>query len=166
MSVSTLTKADWTQWQNLFRQYIAFYQTSIPEPQYENTFNRIIDPKGDLHAFAIREEDGTLSGIAHYLFHTSSWTDKPACYLNGTLTRIYLNESLLRHTDLFVNPDIRGKGYGRKLIVACGKAAEEKGCSKYYWLTQHENTVARKLYDTFGESGFAEYRIKLPSDKW
>ena len=72
----------------------------------------------------------------------------------------------LTRSDLFVNPDIRGKGYGRKLIVACGKAAEEKGCSKYYWLTQHENAVARKLYDTFGQSGFAEYRIKLPTDKW
>lgn len=83
MSVSTLTKADWSQWQNLFRQYIAFYKASIPEAQYENTFNRIIDPNGDLNAFAIREEDGTLNGIAHYLFHTSSWSDKPVCYLNG-----------------------------------------------------------------------------------
>ncbi|KAJ4360064.1 D-amino-acid N-acetyltransferase [Didymosphaeria variabile] len=150
MSVSTISKADWTQWQNLFRQYIAFYQTSIPETQYQNTFDRIIDPSGDLHALAIREEDGSLNGIAHYLFHTSSWSDKPVCYLN----------------DLFVNPDIRGKGYGRKLIVACGKAAEERGCSKYYWLTRHENAVARKLYDTFGDSGYAEYRVKLPSDKW
>lgn len=68
--------------------------------------------------------------------------------------------------DLFVNPDIRGKGYGRKLIVACGQAAEEKGCYKYYWLTQHENETARRLYDTFGKSGFAEYRIKLPAEKW
>ncbi|KAJ4288442.1 D-amino-acid N-acetyltransferase [Kalmusia sp. IMI 367209] len=150
MSISTITKADWNQWQNLFRQYIAFYKTSIPEAQYKNTFDRITDPNGDLHALAVREEDGTLNGIAHYLFHTSSWSDKPVCYLN----------------DLFVNPDIRGKGYGRKLIVACGKAAEERGCSKYYWLTQHENAVARKLYDTFGESRFAEYRIKLPNDKW
>ncbi|KAF9734445.1 hypothetical protein PMIN06_004640 [Paraphaeosphaeria minitans] len=150
MSVSTLTKADWTQWHHLFRQYIAFYKTSIPEAQYEKTFNRIIGPQGDLHAFALREESGTLNGIAHYLFHTSSWSDKPVCYLN----------------DLFVNPDIRGKGYGRKLIVACGQVAQERGCSKYYWSTQNENIAARKLYDTFGQSEFLEYRIKLPTDKW
>lgn len=83
MSVSALTKDDWEQWQNLFRQYIDFYKSSLPDEQYKNTFERIIDPNGDLHGFAIREEDGTLNGIAHYLFHTSTWTDKPACYLNG-----------------------------------------------------------------------------------
>lgn len=84
MSVSRLEAGDFAQWQGLFRQYIAFYKSSLPDSQYQNTFDRIIDPAGDLHAFAIREEDGTLNGFAHYLFHTSSWNDKPVCYLNGT----------------------------------------------------------------------------------
>lgn len=84
MSISTLSRADWTQWQGLFRQYIAFYNASIPEQQYKNTFDRILDTESDLHAFVIREEDGTLNGIAHFLYHTSSWSDKPVCYLNGT----------------------------------------------------------------------------------
>lgn len=88
MSISVVTRSDWSQWQNLFRQYIAFYNTSIPEQQYQNTFDRIIDTDGDLHAFVIREEDGTLSGLAHFLYHTSSWSDKPVCYLNGTLDTI------------------------------------------------------------------------------
>ena len=84
MSISTLTRADWSQWQGLFRQYIAFYKASLPEEQYKNTFDRILDTEGDLHAFVIREEDGTLNGFAHFLYHTSSWSDKPVCYLNGT----------------------------------------------------------------------------------
>lgn len=65
-----------------------------------------------------------------------------------------------------MNPHIRGKGYGRKLIVACGKAAEDKGCGKLYWLTQHENVTAKRLYDTIGKSEFTEYRVKFPTDKW
>lgn len=83
MSVSRIVASDFDQWLGLFRQYIAFYKSTIPEEQYQNTFNRIIAPDGDLSGFVIREEDGTLNGLAHYLFHTSSWSDKPVCYLNG-----------------------------------------------------------------------------------
>ncbi len=83
MSVGPLKKSDYAEWSEVWRQYLEFYSTILPESQYKNTFSRIIASDGDLHAFVIRDESGKIFGLSHYLFHQSSWTDKPVCYLNG-----------------------------------------------------------------------------------
>ena len=66
--------------------------------------------------------------------------------------------------DLFVNSDVRGKGYGRKLINATAEAAQNRpgGCLRVYWVTQHGNATARKLYDTLASTEFVMYRMPLP----
>ena len=82
-----------------------------------------------------------LSDLLH--FHRSAWTVGDYCYLQ----------------DLFVNPDIRGGGVGRALIEAVYEAAEARGASQTYWLTQDFNTTARKLYDKVGQlTPFIKYR--------
>jgi hypothetical protein len=83
MSISTLTADDFDGWAPIWRQYLAFYKTELPESQYRNTFQRIIDPSGDLEAFVLRDDNGHIFGLCHYFFHQSAWTDKAVCYLNG-----------------------------------------------------------------------------------
>ena len=53
---------------------------------------------------------GQLVGIVHYLYHRSCWTVGDYCYLQ----------------DLFVAPDMRGGGIGRKLIAAVEQAARAR----------------------------------------
>lgn len=83
MSIDVLKESDYAQWAETFRLYLEFYETTKPESQYKNTWSRILDPEGDLHAFVIRSEDGNILGLAHYLYHSDTWSAKPVCYLNG-----------------------------------------------------------------------------------
>ena len=92
MSVGTLKDADFAEWSEVWRQYLEFYETTLPATQHKNTFARILDPSGDLEALVIRDpESNKILGLSHYLFHQSSWTDKPVCYLNGAF-------AVLRHS--------------------------------------------------------------------
>ena len=87
--------------------------------------------------------DGELMGIAHYLFHRSTWAPHRYCYLE----------------DLFVAPTARGKGLGRALIEAVYEKAQAANASRVYWLTQSSNTQARILYDKVADNlGFIQYR--------
>jgi ribosomal protein S18 acetylase RimI-like enzyme len=42
-------------------------------------------------------------------------------------------------------------GVGRALIETVYAAADANGTPSVYWLTQEENTEARKLYDRFAQ---------------
>jgi hypothetical protein len=83
MSVGLLSDGDYAEWSEIWRQYLEFYETTLPEEQYKNTWSRILAPDGDLHAFVLRDEQGKIIGLSHYLFHCQSWSAKPDCYLNG-----------------------------------------------------------------------------------
>ena len=61
---------------------------------------------------------------------------------------------------MFVDPSVRAKGYGRKMIQAVAEQAKEMGCFRLEWATKHDNP-ARKLYDELAACDFVEYRMKL-----
>ena len=143
--VRELKTTDRTAWEELWRGYIKFYKASIPESQYELTWNRLLDPEWNEYGF-VAEVDGVVTGITHYSFQNSTWAPKNYCYLE----------------DLFVNPDIRGRGVGRALIDAVMVEAKAAGSSRLYWNTDATNEAARKLYDSYVEvSGKVQYRIQL-----
>ncbi len=143
-TVTTLRPADRPRWDELWRQYLAFYQTALPPEQYDYTWARLHD--GRMHARGARDASGTLLGLTHFLFHEHGWTPGPACYLQ----------------DLFVDPAARGGGIGRLLIEAVAVAAREQGASRLYWLTHAGNTTARRLYDRLARhEGFVVYTRPL-----
>ena len=145
VSVRPIKDSDRQIWNQLWRGYIEFYKASIPEEQYELTWQRLLDPNYNEHGF-VALLDGKVEGITHYSFQNSTWAPKNYCYLE----------------DLFVNPEIRGKGLGRALIDAVKEEAKNAGSSRLYWNTDRTNETARKLYDSYGpESGKVQYRIQL-----
>ena len=64
--------------------------------------------------------------------------------------------------DLFIDPNVRAKGYGKKMIMAVKEKAKEQDCLRLGWVTKHENP-ARKLYDQVAACDFVQYRLKLDS---
>jgi GNAT superfamily N-acetyltransferase len=95
-----------------------------------------------VHAL-VAEEDGHLVGLAHFLFHRSTTTVEPVCYLQ----------------DLFADPAQRGKGVGRALIEGVYAAARAAGSTRVYWHTHESNATAMRLYDQVAShSGFVVYR--------
>lgn len=132
--VRRLRPDDETAWRALWRDYLAFYKTEVPEAVYETTFARLLgDDPHDFHGL-IAEVDGRPVGLAHYLFHRHAWKIENVCYLQ----------------DLYADPSVRGRGLGRKLIEAVYAAADAAGAPAVYWLTQDFNTGARRLYDRIG----------------
>lgn len=141
IEVTPLTSADREAWEELWSGYLRFYRARLPDAIRELTWRRLLDPDAGLHGLAARAE-GRPVGLAHYLFHPSTWTQGDYCYLQ----------------DLFVRGNMRGHGAGRALIEAVFACADQAGAARVYWLTQDYNSEARALYDTIGcRTSFIQY---------
>lgn len=143
-SIRPLAAKDRPEWESLFRGYIDFYQASIADDVIESTWRRLIEREPDFHrALVAVDDDDRPIGLAHILFHRSTWTQGHYCYLE----------------DLFVAPTVRAKGIGRALIDAVYREADAFGCVRTYWMTQEFNYRARGLYDQVAsKSAFVQYR--------
>lgn len=129
-------------WEPLWRDYLDFYKTSLPQQTYDTTWARLHDPQEPMWLLGATVDDRLL-GIVHYLYHRSCWTAGDYCYLQ----------------DLFVAQDARKLGLGRALIEAVYREAKAAGASRVHWLTHETNATARALYDTIADRpGFIQYR--------
>ena len=142
--------SDFAQWKPLWDGYNAFYgrkdQTALPGEITQRTWSRFFDAYEPMHAI-VAEKYGELIGLVHFIFHRSTITVEPSCYLQ----------------DLFTLESARGKGVGRALIQEVYDRAKVSGCSRVYWHTHETNATAMKLYDQVAEkSGFVVYRKSLP----
>lgn len=148
-TVRPVRSGDFAAWLPLWEGYNAFYGRFGPtalDPEVTRTsWARFFDAYEPVHAL-VAENGDTLLGLAHYLFHRSTISIAPACYLQ----------------DLFTSEAARGKGIGRALIEAVYARAREAGCARVYWQTHESNRVAMALYDRVAEkSGFLVYRKNL-----
>lgn len=135
-------ESDFAQWLPLWKGYQEFYRVRIPEEVTRTTWARFFDAREPVFCL-VAERDGKLIGLAHYLFHRSTWLIGPTCYLN----------------DLFIDPSGRRSGVARKLIEAVYEAADKEGAPKVYWLTHESNAAARLLYDQVARhGGFIQYQ--------
>jgi len=144
--IRTVRNDYFPQWKLLWDGYNAFYgrkgDTALPEATTAMTWSRFFDSYEPVHAL-VAEQSGQILGLVHYLFHRSTISIQPTCYLQ----------------DLFTAEAARGKGIGRELIQEVYRRAAQAGCSRVYWLTHETNATAMKLYDKVAEkSGFVVYR--------
>lgn len=144
MITRRIAAGDKTAWLQLFKAYNAFYKVSVPDGVIETLWQRLMrGAHGDhIGIVAVDAEDRPV-GLAHILFHASSWAIEPDCYLE----------------DLFVDPAARKAGIGRALIEAVYAEADAHGARRTYWMTQETNATARRLYDQVAKkSDFVQYR--------
>jgi GNAT superfamily N-acetyltransferase len=132
-------------WNPLWAGYLAYYKSALTQEISDLAWDRFHNPDEPIFALG-GYVDGELMGIAHYLFHRSTWAPVCYCYLE----------------DLFVEPSLRGGGTGRKLIAAVEAAARAAGASRLYWITHETNETAQLLYNKVAERpGFVQYRKKF-----
>jgi GNAT superfamily N-acetyltransferase len=128
----------------LWAGYNEFYETNVPAAVTQRTWERILDPASPVFA-RLAGDGGRLVGFAVCVLHEGTWSLDPICYLE----------------DLFVEPNFRGRGAGRRLIEDLIVQAREKSWSRVYWHTRADNP-ARRLYDEFVKADdFVRYRIIL-----
>jgi GNAT superfamily N-acetyltransferase len=144
VGISRPQPAEFEAWSRLWESYLEFYGAVRPAELYRHNWRRIQDPRRELDCLFARREDGTPTGLAHFLFHSTAWSAASVCYLQ----------------DLFVSPPHRGAGVGAALIQAVAEAAAAAGAEKLYWLTRADNLDARVLYDRVGrDTGFVKYEL-------
>jgi GNAT superfamily N-acetyltransferase len=139
-------RADYSQWLPLWDGYNKFYgrfgKTALADDITRTTWSRFFDTYEPMHAM-VAEDNDKLVGLVHYIFHRSTTSIAPTCYLQ----------------DLFTLESARGKGIGRALINSVYEQAKVAGLSRVYWHTHESNSTAMKLYDQMAErSGFVVYR--------
>lgn len=136
VEIRPIVPGDKTVWGPLWRAYLAFYDTTLPDSQYDLHFSRLTG--GDPHEFrGFLAWDGDRAvGLVHYLFHRHGWYPADVVYLQ----------------DLYAAPEARDQGVGRALIEAVYAAADAEGAAQVYWLTQDFNSTARRLYDRIGRA--------------
>jgi len=143
IDIAPLRPEDRAAWEVLARGYKEFYRSPTAEAEYAVAWKRLLARDGVAGLGA--KVDGRLVGIAHYLLHTSTWAET-VCYLQ----------------DLFTSPSVRSQGVGSALIEAVAAEARVRGAVRYYWLTQDNNAVARRVYDKIGKhNGFIRYDYAL-----
>ena len=97
-------------WTQLWKAYLAFYETVLPDEVFASTWSRLLDPTEPTWG-ALALQDGQPVGLVHWLYHRTNWAIADNCYLQ----------------DLFVTPEGRGGGHGRALIEHV--AADARGRS-------------------------------------
>jgi GNAT superfamily N-acetyltransferase len=131
--IRALTADDYPGWLPLWRGYLRFYRGEVSDEVTLGTFRRLAGGLDGMTGLVAEDPAGTgnLAGLAHLVFHPSTWASQPYCYLE----------------DLFVAPSARGSGLSRQLIDAVYAEADRRGAARVYWETQEYNGAARSLYD-------------------
>jgi GNAT superfamily N-acetyltransferase len=143
--IRPVQQQDLAAWEPLWEGYNAFYgrsgETALPPEVTRATWERFFDPAEPVFAL-VAETQGTLAGLAHYLFHRTTTRIELICYLE----------------DLFTSPRERGRGIGRALIEGVYRQARSAGLTQVYWQTHASNSAGRLLYDKMAQhSGFIVY---------
>lgn len=149
LTIRPVEPRDFDQWLPLWDGYNAFYRRSGPTalaPEItQMTWTRFFDAYEPVHAL-VAESDGQLLGITHYIYHRTTISIGPICYLQ----------------DLFTVESARGKGVARGLINEVYARAKLAGAFRVYWQTLESNQTAMQLYDKVAEkSGFLVYRMPI-----
>jgi GNAT superfamily N-acetyltransferase len=149
LTIRPVAPHDYKQWLPLWDGYNEFYgrsgATALAADITRTTWTRFFDAYEPVHGL-VAERGGGLVGLAHYLFHRSTTSIAPSCYLQ----------------DLFTSEAARGQGVGRALIEGVYEQAKRAGSPRVYWQTHETNRTAMALYDKVAErSGFIVYRKML-----
>ena len=119
--------------------------------EYEREPNAVIATEQDLlrdgfgpepkYRCLLAEWDRVPAGFAFFFFNYSTWLGKPGLYLE----------------DLFVLPEMRGKGIGKALLQKLAQIAVEENCYGMRWQVLEWNEPALKFYDTLGATIMEEW---------
>lgn len=83
------------------------------------------------------------AGMALFFHNFSTWTGVYGLYLE----------------DLYVRPEMRGRGTGRALLAHLARLARERGCARFEWAVLDWNEPAIRFYQNLGAIPAQGWRI-------
>ena len=119
--------------------------------EYEREPNAVVATEEDIirdgfgaepkYRCLIAEWNREPAGFAFFFYNYSTWLGKPGLYLE----------------DLFVLPEMRGKGIGKALLQKLAQIAVAENCYGMRWQVLEWNEPALKFYDTLGAQVMDEW---------
>lgn len=94
------------------------------------------------------EEDGRVVGMALWFLNYSTWTGRNGLYLE----------------DLFIEPEHRGRGFGRDLLITLARLAIERGYSRFEWTVLDWNIPSLDFYRSLGAFAMDEWTVQRVDD--
>jgi GNAT superfamily N-acetyltransferase len=82
----------------------------------------------------LAEWNAAPAGFALWFFNYSTWLGKPGIFLE----------------DLFVLPELRGKGIGKALLCELAAVALREGCGRFQWQVLDWNEPSIRFYEGLG----------------
>ena len=83
------------------------------------------------------------AGMALFFHNFSTWTGLRGLYLE----------------DLYVRPEMRGRGVGRRLLAHLARLARERDCARFEWAVLNWNAPAIGFYQSLGAVPMDEWKI-------
>ncbi|HEY6252351.1 MAG TPA: GNAT family N-acetyltransferase [Candidatus Angelobacter sp.] len=93
----------------------------------------------------IAEWDNVPAGFAFFFYNYSTWRGRPGLYLE----------------DLFVLPEMRGKGMGKALLKHVAQIALCENCYGIRWMVLEWNEPALKFYESLGAEMLGEWETMI-----
>jgi GNAT superfamily N-acetyltransferase len=125
-------ESDFTQLLELFQEFAAFEKQ--PDA-VTNSVDRMIREKDFLNCFVAETNDKRIIGYTTYFFTYYTWIGK--C--------LYMD-------DLYVKPEFRAKGIGKRLMNRVIEFAKSSNCHKLRWQVSNWNKPAVEFYKSLGAS--------------
>ena len=116
------------------------------EATVESLTESLFGPKAVTRAIICETEAGEPAGFAVWFFSFSTWQARNGLYLE----------------DLYVTPEHRGAGVGRKLLRHLAQVAVAEGCGRFEWSVLDWNEPAIRVYEAIGaepQSEWIRYRL-------
>ncbi|MGH8398913.1 MAG: GNAT family N-acetyltransferase [Gammaproteobacteria bacterium] len=121
--------------------------------EYEKLAHEVVATESDIEAqlfgahpraeCIIAEYDKRAVGFALFFHNFSTFLGKPGLYLE----------------DLYVKPEFRGKGFGRKMLASLARLAVQRGCGRFEWAVLDWNKPAIRFYESLGAKIIDEWKI-------
>ena len=121
---------DRAQWEALYRGYGEFYRVPMPPETLALVWSWLTDPGHEVNGLVV-VRDEKLVALAHHRAFARPLAGGTGLFLD----------------DLFTAPEARGQGIAQALLAELSRLADAKGMTLVRWITAHDNTAARQVYD-------------------
>ena len=121
--------------------------------EYEKLLHKVVATEASLRNTLFGDHVHAEVIIAYYenkpigfslFFHNySTFLGKPGIYLE----------------DLYIQPEARGKGFGKQMLVYLAKLAKERNCGRLEWWVLDWNKSAIKFYESIGAEPMSDWTV-------
>jgi GNAT superfamily N-acetyltransferase len=122
--------------------------------EYEKAPEEVVATEADLESSffgdrpyaeaLIAEFEGEPVGFAVFFHNFSTWKGKPGLYLE----------------DLYVDPKMRGRGFGKQLLIHLAGIAKQRGCPRFEWWCLDWNKPALDFYKSIGAQAMVDWTVQ------